>query len=109
MYYDLPFFCPFIYPRLCFFSYFTPCVVSSIIYNKIFNKGRFSWIGFILCPFSAYGLRRFVINSLDIDEAYEESVVRSCCFCNSFVQDINEMKVNKIGLYKYEDEPDYDI
>lgn len=107
MNYELPYFCPILSPRYCLSSFLCPCLVSSILYSKIFNNNKSNILGFLLCPLVAYGSRRFVINKLNIKESYKKSAFKSFCFCFSFVQDIHEMRVRKIGLFKYYEEPDY--
>ncbi|KAG0418441.1 hypothetical protein EQH57_0740 [Dictyocoela roeselum] len=107
MSYELPYACPFLSPRFCMSTFLFPCVISSLIYKKLFNKNQFSFLGLLLCPFVAYGTRRYVINRTRIKEGYKQSMLKSICFCNSFVQDLHEMSVRKIGLFRYHEEPEY--
>ncbi|EJW03848.1 hypothetical protein EDEG_01847 [Edhazardia aedis USNM 41457] len=120
--YAIPYCCPILSPRLCLASYLCPCYISSKIFNKLFEskqlisndserigKGRGnSWFGFLCIPFAAYGIRRFVIEKIDANESAEVSALKSCCYCNSLTQDVNEMDVRKIGAYKFDNEPDLD-
>ncbi|KAM0688731.1 hypothetical protein COBT_000015 [Conglomerata obtusa] len=108
MKYTIPFLCPILSPRICIASYICPCYISSIIYARLFKNKQFSCFGLFMIPFSAYGIRRFVVQQLNYEEDAEVSAYKSCCFCNSMTQDINEMKVRRIGVYKYEFEPDLD-
>ncbi|KAM0678488.1 hypothetical protein BDAP_000987 [Binucleata daphniae] len=108
MRYAVPYLCTFLTPRICIASYICPCYLSSIIYGRLFNHGSFSWFGLFFVPFSAYGIRRFVVQQCDYDEDPEVSASKSCCFCNSLAQDINEMKERKIGVFRYDTEPDLD-
>ncbi|KAK6089768.1 hypothetical protein P3W45_001270 [Vairimorpha bombi] len=41
---------------------------------------------------------------LNIDEKYETSALKSVCCINSLVQDLNEMKIRRIGIYKFQSE-----
>ncbi|KAG0437780.1 hypothetical protein DMUE_3487 [Dictyocoela muelleri] len=107
--YELPYICPILSPRFFISTFLFPCLISSIIYKKLFNKNKFSYVGLFFCPFVAYGTRRFVINRAKIKEGVGISLLKSICFCNSFVQDLHEMNVRNIGLFRYHDEPDYDV
>lgn len=105
MEYELPFLCPVLSPRLCAASTLCPCYLSSIVYARIFKNSRFSLFGFFLVPFSAYGIRRYVQERLQYGESSEESAVRSLCCCSSLAQDVHEMKVRRIGVYRFLEEP----
>lgn len=105
--YDIPLLCPILSPRLCFFSYLCPCYVASVIYARLFTDRKFSVFGLILLPFSAYYIRRFVVERMQYEETTECSAVKSCvCCCSSLTQSVNEMRVRGIGVYKYDAEPD---
>lgn len=45
---------------------------------------------------------------MNYDESKECSAAKSTCCCFSLVQDINEMEVRKIGVFEYEEEPEYE-
>ncbi|KAF7683194.1 hypothetical protein TCON_1593 [Astathelohania contejeani] len=106
MKYDLPYFCPCFSLRLWLGTIFCPCFLSSSVYGRIFKNKRFSIFGFIFIPFSAYGIRRFVQSRLMYDENYEISAAKSVCYCHSLTQDIHEMQIRRIGIYKFVEEPD---
>lgn len=77
------------------------------MYAKLFTDRRFSFFGFFLIPFSTYYIRRFVVSRMGYNETNECSAVKSCmCCCNSLTQDVNEMRVRGVGVFKYEEEPD---
>ncbi|TBU02277.1 hypothetical protein CWI37_0517p0030 [Hamiltosporidium tvaerminnensis] len=103
--YDIPYLCPILVPKLCFTTFLCPCLVSSIVYARIFKNTNFSLFALICIPFSAYGIRRFVQNKLKYQEDHEVSILKSCFCCSSLVQDIHEMEIRRIGIYKYYDEP----
>lgn len=105
MEYDLPFMCPILSPRYCLASTLCPCYLSSIVYARIFKNRRFSVFGFFLVPFSVYGIRRYVQDKLQYGESSEASAIRSVCCCNSLAQDLHEMKIRRIGVYKFLEEP----
>ncbi|KAF9758297.1 hypothetical protein NGRA_3152 [Nosema granulosis] len=105
MKYDLPFACPCLSPRFCLASTFCSCYVSSLIYARLFKQKNFSFFGFFLIPFSAYGIRRYVVDELGYKEEYEESAIKSICWINSLTQDLHEMKLRRIGIFKYMSEP----
>jgi hypothetical protein len=102
--YDLPYACPFLSPRFCFFTTICSCYVSSIVYARLFKNKHFSVFALFLVPFSVYGIRRYVVDELNIDEKYETSALKSVCCINSLVQDLNEMKIRRIGIYKFQSE-----
>lgn len=105
MRYDLPYLCPILSPRFCFFTTICSCYVSSIVYARLFKNKHFSVFALFLVPFSAYGIRRYVVEELDIDEKYETSAIKSVCCINSLVQDLHEMKNKRIGIYKFQTGP----
>lgn len=105
MKHDLPYECPCLSPRFCLASTFCPCYVSSLLYARLFRRKNFSFFGFFFCCFSTYGVRRYVVEELDYDEDYEESALKSICCVNSLTQDLHEMKLRRIGIYKYMSEP----
>ncbi|CAD25465.1 hypothetical protein [Encephalitozoon cuniculi GB-M1] len=105
MEYDLPFLCPIFSPRYCLASTLCPCYLSSIVYARIFKNKRFSAFGFFLVPFSVYGIRRYVQDKLQYKESFETSAIKSLCCCNSLTQDLHEMKIRRIGVYKFLEEP----
>ncbi|EOB13571.1 hypothetical protein NBO_66g0030 [Nosema bombycis CQ1] len=113
--YDLPYACPFLSPRFFLAALFCPCYLSGVLYGRIFKRKSFSLFGFIFLPFSVYGIRRYVVDELGYEEDYEKSVLKSLCFLNSLTQDLHEMKLKRIGVYKYLSEPppddssDYDF
>lgn len=103
--YDLPFLCPILSPKYCLASTLCPCYLSSILYARIFKNRKFSVFGFVFVPFSAYGIRRYVQDKLQYEESSEMSAVKSVCCCNSLTQDLHEMKIRRIGVYKFLEEP----
>lgn len=105
MSYDIPYLFPFLSPRFCIFTSICPCYVSSIVYARLFKDKNFSFFALFLMPFSAYGIRRFVVEELNYKENYETSAIKSICCINSLVQDLHEMKLRRIGIYKYMSEP----
>lgn len=105
MRYELPFCCPMLSPKYFCVSTICPCYVSSVLYARIFKRKSFSLFGFFLIPFSAYGIRRYVIDKMHYNEEYEISAIKSTCFCFSLTQDLHEMNVRRIGVYKYLEEP----
>lgn len=105
--YALPFILPCLLFRYCFFCTVCPCVVSSMVYSRLFDNKRFTIFGCLFLPFSTYFIRRYVVETMDIDESKEMSAVKSSCCCCSLVQDLNEMEVRKIGVFEFEEEPEY--
>lgn len=105
MEYDIPFFAPCLAPHYCLASFFCPCLVSSLVYSRLFSDTYFSLFAFVAVPFGAYGIRRYVITTMGYPEHHEVSVLRSLCFCVSMTQDVNEMKARQIGVFLYSDEP----
>ncbi|KAF5140072.1 hypothetical protein AAJ76_600075478 [Vairimorpha ceranae] len=105
MSYSLPYFCPFLSPRYFLFTSLCSCYVSSILYARIFKNKQFSVFALFLVPFSVYGIRRYVVEELEIDEGYETSALKSVCCINSLVQDLHEMHEKRIGVYKFKSEP----
>lgn len=67
----------------------------------MFTNTDFSLFAFILVPFAAYSIRRYVVTTLDYSETEEESYLKThFCPCNSLAQDIHEMKIRRIGAYR---------
>ncbi|ELA46177.1 hypothetical protein VCUG_02346 [Vavraia culicis subsp. floridensis] len=107
--YELPYFCPILSPRYFLACLFCPCVISTILYSRIFRGVHFTIFGCLCIPFAAYGVRRYVITTLMYQEDPEISILKSLCCLNSFVQDLHEMEINRIGIFKYyKDEPEPD-
>ncbi|RVD92229.1 hypothetical protein TUBRATIS_12740 [Tubulinosema ratisbonensis] len=104
MKYEIPYFCPIQSLHFCLSVFLCPCIVSSIIYSKLFTTKPFSLFAFIFIPFAAYGIRRYVVEKLNYNESYEISAMKACCFCNSLTQDLNEMKTRKIGVFRFNSE-----
>lgn len=107
MQYEIPFFCPFLSPRYFLSCFFCPCLISSILYSKIFKNQSFSLFALFCIPLAAYNIRRYVITTLKYKENPEISYLKSICFTFSLTQDLNEMEANRIGIFKYyNEEPD---
>lgn len=49
-----------------------------------------------------------MVDRLNLDESPEESALKSGCCCCALVQDVNEMEERKVGVFKYDVEPDYE-
>ncbi|KCZ78770.1 hypothetical protein H311_00193 [Anncaliia algerae PRA109] len=109
MNYEIPFCIPMMSGRFCVSSFLCPCVVSSIIYSKLFTNRNHSLFAMIFIPFAAYGIRRYVIEKLKYNESHEISAIKSCCFCNSLTQDLNEMKTRKIGIFRFSSENEIEL
>jgi hypothetical protein len=105
MEYDLPFLCAVFSPRFFASSLLCPCYVTSIIYARLFKGKRFSLFGCLFVPFGVYGIRRYVQTRLRYAEDPEVSAIKSLCCCCALTQDLHEMKVRRIGVYKYLAEP----
>lgn len=109
MQYELPYFCPILSPRYFLACCMCPCIISTILYSKIFKNSSFSFFGLICVPLAAYNIRRYVITTMKYDEDPEISYLKSCCFCFSLTQDLTEMDANRIGVFKYyTEEPNLD-
>ncbi|KRH95208.1 hypothetical protein M153_2100027886 [Pseudoloma neurophilia] len=109
MNYEIPFCCPILSPRYFLSCLICPCLISSILYSKIFRNQSMTIFPLICVPFAAYNIRRYVQTTLKYGEHPEKSFLKSFCCCFSLTQDLHEMEANKIGVFKYyNEEPDLD-
>lgn len=109
MRYEIPYFCPILSPRYFISCLICPCLISSLLYSKIFRSESFTIFPLICIPFATYNVRRYVLTTLKYDENPETSFCKSLCCCFSLTQDLHEMEINRIGVFKYyEEEPDLD-
>lgn len=105
--YKLSYLCPCVSRGYCLGSYLCPCIISAIAYEKLFSEGDFSCLSFLFAfiffPFAAYNIRRYVLTTLSYEERIEESFIKAFfCSGNSLIQDVYEMEIKKIGIYRKE-------